>query len=134
MSEMLSLLYGFFGYNQILVSHTDQLKTTFKTKWGTFTYSEMPFRLINVGITFQKEMDTTFCTLINKVVVIYLDDIIVYSNNRRNHIAHLKKIFEHCREYGISLNSKDSIFLVTKGKHLGFIVSKEGIIIDPEKT
>jgi hypothetical protein len=49
---MLSLLDGFSGYNQVLVSHDDQLKTTFRTKWGTYAYRKMPFRLINAGETF----------------------------------------------------------------------------------
>ena len=50
-SEMLSLLDGFSGYNQVLVSHGDQPKTTFNTKWGTYAYCKMHFGLINVGVT-----------------------------------------------------------------------------------
>jgi hypothetical protein len=52
-SEMFSLLDGFSGYNQVLVSEEDRLKTTFCTKWGTFAYKHMPFGLINAGATFQ---------------------------------------------------------------------------------
>jgi hypothetical protein len=48
-SERLSLLYGFSGYNQVLMSPSDQLKTTFRTPWGTYAYRKMPFGLINVG-------------------------------------------------------------------------------------
>jgi hypothetical protein len=59
-SEMLSLLDGFSGYNQVLVSPSDHLKTTFRTPWGTFSYRKMPFGLINVGATFQREMDILF--------------------------------------------------------------------------
>eukprot|EP00253_Pinus_taeda_P034992 PITA_34992 len=59
-SEMLSLLDGFSGYNQVLVSHGDWLKTTFNTKWGTYTYCKMPFGLINAGATFQRAMDIDF--------------------------------------------------------------------------
>jgi hypothetical protein len=51
-SEMISLLDGFFGYNQVRVSHGDQLKTAFRTKWGTYAYKKIPFVLINVGATF----------------------------------------------------------------------------------
>jgi hypothetical protein len=56
-SEIFSLLDGFSGYNQVLVSEEDHLKTTFRTKWGTFTYKRMPFGLINAGATFQRAMD-----------------------------------------------------------------------------
>src|SRR5277367_1741658 len=51
-SEMFSLLDGFSGYNQVLVSHVDQLLTAFRTKWGTFCFRKMPFGLINMGATF----------------------------------------------------------------------------------
>ena len=51
-SELFSLLDGFYGYNQVLVAEEDILKTTFRTKWGTFAYRRMPFGLINTGATF----------------------------------------------------------------------------------
>ena len=57
----------------------DHLKTTFLTKWGTYAYDKMPFELINVGATFQQAMDIAFRGIINKFVVVYLDDTIVYS-------------------------------------------------------
>ena len=63
-SELFSLLDGFSGYNQVLVSEEDRLKTTFKTKWGTFAYRRMPFGLINAGATFQRAMDIAFHRLI----------------------------------------------------------------------
>lgn len=56
-SKMFSLLDGFFGYNQILVSHNDQLTLTFRTPWGTYSYRKIQFRLINVAATFQRAMD-----------------------------------------------------------------------------
>ena len=78
-SVMLSLLEGFYGYNQVLVAKEDHLKMTFQTKWGTYAYDKMPFRLINAGAIFQWAMDNAFRGLINKSIVVYLDDIIVYS-------------------------------------------------------
>ena len=133
-SEMFSLLDGFFGYNQVLVSKIDQLKTTFRTPWGTYAYRKMPFGLINARATFQRATDIAFRGLIGQFVIIYLDDITVFSKNRADHLTHLRRVFEHCRKYGISLNPKKSIFAVTEGKLLGFVVSKQGINIDPEHT
>jgi len=75
---MFSLLDGFFGYNQVLVSHNDQLSTSFKTPWGTFTYRKMTFDLINVGSTFQRAMDIASWGLKNECVVVYLDDVTIY--------------------------------------------------------
>jgi hypothetical protein len=99
-SETLSLLDGFSGYNQVLVAHEDQLKTTFRTKWGTYAYRKMPFRLINVGATFQRAMDIAFRGLLGECVVVYLDDVTIFSKNKEDHISHLKKVFNRCRRYG----------------------------------
>jgi len=132
-SELMSFLDGFSGYNQVLVHPDDQLKTTFKTKWGTYAYQKMPFGLINVGATFQRAMDIAFKGLVNKSVVIYLDDIIVYSKKQGNHLRDLKQIFQRCQRYGISLNPEKSFFTLSEGKLLRFIVSKSGIHIDPNR-
>jgi hypothetical protein len=133
-SERLSLLDGFSGYNQVLMSPSDQLKTTFRTPWGTYAYRKMPFGLINVGATFQRAMDIAFHGLINQSVVVYLDDVTVFSKNKKDHLSHLRVVLERCRKFGISLNPKKSVFAVEQGKLLGFIVSKDGMIIDPERT
>jgi hypothetical protein len=69
-SEIFSLLDSFSGYNQVLVSEEDHLKTTFQTKWGTFTYKHIPFGLINAGETFQRAMNIEFWGLINKCIVV----------------------------------------------------------------
>jgi hypothetical protein len=118
-SEMLSLLDGFFGYNQVLVSHDDQLKTSFWTKWGTYAYRKMSFGLINVGETFQREMDIAFRGLLGECVVVYLDDVTIFSRDKKNHITHLRRVFNRCRRYGISLNPKKSMFAVDEGRLLG---------------
>ena len=78
---MLSLLDGSSRYNQVLVAKEDRQKMTFRTKWGSYAYDKMPFGLINVGATFQWAMDIAFRGLINKSVVVWLDDITIYSNN-----------------------------------------------------
>ena len=79
---MLSLLDGFSGYNQILVSPYDQLTTTFRTSWGTYAYRNMPFGLINAGATFQRAMDIDFRGLINHALVVYINDVTVFYKQR----------------------------------------------------
>ena len=78
-------------------------------------------------------MDIAFRGLINCSVVIYLDEITIYSKHRNNHINNLKNVFERCRRYSISLNPKKCYFSLLEGKLLGFIVSKNGIHIDPDR-
>ena len=121
-SELFSLLDRFLGYNQVLVAKQDRLKTTFHTKWGTFAYRRIPFGLINVGATFQRAMDITFWGLINHSVVVYLDDVMVFSKKIKDRSFHLKQIFDHYRKYGISLNPKKKIFIILEGKLLGHII------------
>jgi intein-encoded DNA endonuclease-like protein len=73
-------------------------------------YANMPFRLMNVGATFQREMEIEFADEKDKFIVIHLDDITVYSNSEKQHLEHLKKVFHKCRKFGISLNPKNSHF------------------------
>eukprot|EP00253_Pinus_taeda_P034210 PITA_34210 len=78
-------------------------------------------------------MGIAFKGLINKTVVVYLNDISVFSKERSNHLHDLNQIFQRCKRYGISLNPKKSFFSLGQGKLLGFIVSKDGIYIDPDR-
>jgi hypothetical protein len=124
---MMSMLDGFFGYNQVLVREEDRLKTTFTTPWGTFMHLRMPFGIMNVGSTFQRAMDFAFRYLIEKIIEIYQDDLTIVSKEINAHVSQLTKIFERCRKYGISLDPKKSIFGIDKGKLLGHVISEEGI-------
>jgi hypothetical protein len=133
-SQKMSMLDGFSGYNQIMVHPDDREKTAFTTPWGTFMYAKMSFGLMNVGATFQREMDIVFADEKDKFIVIYLDDITVYSASDKQHLEHLKRVFQKCRKFGISLNPKKSHFAVEEGKLLGHIISKEGIKIDPSRV
>ena len=88
-AEIISTMDGFSGYNQIKVLPEDQEKTAFTTLWGTFMYFKIPFGLMNESATFQKAMDIYFAEEKDKFVVIYMDDIIVFSKSDRDHVKHL---------------------------------------------
>jgi hypothetical protein len=109
-ASRISLLDGFSCYNQVLFHPDDQKKTTFTTAWGTFMYVKMPFDLMNVGATFQREMDISFVDERGWFIVIYLDDVTVYSKYDEEHLQHLRRVFEKCRKFGISLNPKKTLF------------------------
>ena len=72
-------------------------------------YAKMPFGLMNAGATFQRAMDIAFIGEKDKFVVIYLDDITVFSKTDKEHCCHLKRVFLKCRRYGLSLNPKKSL-------------------------
>ena len=95
---------GFLGYNHIKVFPEDQEKIAFTTPWGTFMYVKMSFGLMNAESTIQCAMDIAFAKEKDKFVVVYMDDITVYSRSDRGHIRHLEKVFLKCKKYGISLN------------------------------
>jgi hypothetical protein len=130
----ISMIDGFFGYNHIYVMPKDREKTTFTTPWGTFMYAKMPFGLMNARETFQRSMDISFIGERDKFMVIFLDDITVFSKSDKEHREHLKRVFLKCRKFGLSLNPKKSLFSMKEGKLLGHIVSVEGIIIDPSRV
>ena len=79
-------------------------------------------------------MDIAFRGLIHNYVLVYLYDVTIYSKKQHEHLTTLTEVFERCRRFGISLNPKKSIFALTEGKLLGFIISREAMIIDPKCT
>jgi hypothetical protein len=87
------MLDGFSKYNQIIVHPDDQEKTTFTTPWGAFMYAKMPFGLMNVGETFQRAMDIAFAEEKDKFIIIYLDNITVFSDSDDQHLKHLRRVF-----------------------------------------
>jgi hypothetical protein len=97
-------------------------------------YDNMPFGLMNAGATFQCAMDIAFIGERDKFVVIYLDDLTIFSKSDEDHLIHLKQTFEKCRRFGLSLNPKKSHFVMKEGKLLGHIVSRYGIKIDPKRV
>ena len=133
-SKIISTMDGFSSYNQVKVLPKDHEKTAFTTPWGTFMYAKMPFGLMNVGTTFQCAMDIDFADERDSFVVIYMDNITVYSRSDKEYIKNLERVFLKCRKHGISLNPRKSNFALEEGKCLGDIISKEGITIDPERV
>lgn len=74
-----------------------------------------------------------FRGLMYKIVLVYLDDITVFSKEAKDHLSHLRLIFERCREFGVSVKPKKCVFVVHEGRLLGYVVSKHGITIDLER-
>ena len=133
-SQRMSLLDSFSSYNQVAVHQDDQEKISFTTPWGTFMYAKIPFGLMNVGATFYRTMDIAFSEEKDRILVIYLDDIIVFSKSDQDHLQHLRRVFLKCRKIGISLNPKKSNFSMKEGNHLGHIISEEGIRINLDRV
>ncbi|KAJ9691124.1 hypothetical protein PVL29_013344 [Vitis rotundifolia] len=131
--SMLSFMDGFSGYSQILMAPEDMEKTSFITEWSTYCYRVMPFGLKNVGATYQRAATTLFHDMMHRDVEVYVDDMIVKSRDRPDHLAALERFFERIRQFRLRLNPKKCTFGVTSGKLLGYMVSERGIEVDPDK-
>ena len=132
--ELFSFMDGFSGYNQMLMAEEDREKTTFITEWGTFCYKVMPFGLKNAGATYQRAMVTLFHDMMHKEIEVHVDDMIAKSRPEEDHLVNLKKLFDRLRKYQLRLNPAKCTFGAQSGKFLGFIVSKRGIEVDPDKV
>lgn len=91
----------------------------------------MPFGLNIAGATFQRVMDIAFENEKDVFIVIFLDNLMVFSQIDEYHLHHLRIVFHRCRKFGISLNPRKILFSMEEGKFLGHIISKYGIRIDP---
>lgn len=92
--EMMSFMDGFSGYNQIKITPEDVEKTSFITPWGTFCYKVMPFGLKNTRTTYQRAMATLFYDMIHKEMEVYVDDMIMKSQRKEDHLIDLKRLFD----------------------------------------
>ena len=106
----ISMMHGFAEYNQVSMSKEDNDNKTFTTPSGTFMYDKMPFGLMKEGATFQNAMDIDVVGDTYKLIVIYHDDMNVYSKIDEDNLSHLKQAFNKCRKYGLSLKPKKSSF------------------------
>ncbi|PKI69602.1 hypothetical protein CRG98_010015 [Punica granatum] len=125
---------GFSRYNQIQMAEEDKIKTTFITMWGTFCYKVMRFGLKNAGATYQRAMVTLFHDMMHKEIEVYVDDMIAKSKEGEDHLVNLKRLFDRLRKYKLRLNPAKCTVGVKSGKLLGFVVSKKGIEVDPDKV
>ena len=122
------------GYLQVQMSEGDQPKTAFTTPMGLFEYTRMPFGLMNAPATFQRLMTTIFGDMNLSELLIYLDDVIVFSSTLEEHLASLERVFSRLRQHGLKLKPSKCNILQKEVKYLGHIVSEEGVATDPEKT
>lgn len=121
------------GYWQVPVNEIDKHKTAFVSHEGLYEYNVMPFGLCNAPATFQRMMDTVLAGLKWQNCLVYLDDIIIYSPNMKQHIKDLELVFIRLRKAGLKLKPSKCKICCEKVPYLGYIISKEGLQADPHK-
>ena len=121
------------GYHQLRIKDVDVNKTTFRTRYGHYEFLVMPFGLTNAPETFIDLMNRVFRPYVDQFVVVFIDDIIVYSKDRENHNTHLRVVLETLRKEQLYAKLSKCDFWLNEVSFLGHIVSKEGIRVNPKK-
>jgi len=122
------------AYHLVYIAKGDEWKTAFRTHYGSFEWLVMPFGLSNAPSAFQRFMNKVFSDLLDICVVIYLDDILIYSNDLESHKNHVMEILKRLQNNGLYAFPTKCAFHQRQVEFLGFVLSPEGIRIDTNKV
>jgi hypothetical protein len=131
--EVMSLLDCFSGYHQIYMKEEYKASTSFITPFGTYCFIRMPEGLKNAGSTFFRLTKTMLESQVGRNIFTYVDDIVVASKSKEDHLADLAETFANMRDAQLRLNPEKCVFGVRQGKILGYLVSQHGIEANPTK-
>lgn len=121
------------GFHQILIRPEDRKKTAFQTPLGFYEFVRMPFGLKNAPATFQRLMNSVLREFINKICVVYLDDILIFSTTLKEHLESIRKIFNRLREKQLKIQIDKCNFMKKETEFLGHILTPDGIKPNPNK-
>jgi hypothetical protein len=122
------------GYHQIKIRASDIPKTAFLTRHGLYEFLVMSFGLTNAPAYFMYLMNSVFMPELDKFVVVFIDDILVYSKNEEEHVGHLHVVLQRLREHHLYAKLSKCDFWLKEIKFLGHTISQAGIAVDPDKV
>ncbi|GAA0166191.1 hypothetical protein LIER_21405 [Lithospermum erythrorhizon] len=121
------------GYHQIRMAPEDEERTAFITDYGLYCWRVMPFGLKNAGVTYQRMVNEIFAQQIGRNMEIYVDDMLVKSRVKAEHLVNLRETFNQLRKSKLKVNPEKCSFGVVSGKFLGYMISARGIEPNPDK-
>ncbi|GJW14389.1 putative reverse transcriptase domain-containing protein [Tanacetum coccineum] len=121
------------GYHQLRVREEDIPKTAFRTRYGHYEFQVMPFGLTNAPAVFMDLMNRVCKPYLDKFVIVFIDDILIYSKNKQEHEEHLKLILELLKKEELYAKFSKCEFWIPKVQFLGHVIDSEGIHVDPAK-
>jgi hypothetical protein len=122
------------GYHQLIIDKNDIPKTAFRTPIGHYQFKVLSFGLTNAPATWQNAMNDIFRQYLDEFVVVYLDDILIFSKTKEDHYKHVRLVLEKLKEHGLYANAKKCEFFKDELEFLGHIIGRYGIKVDPKKT
>jgi hypothetical protein len=122
------------AYYIIRIREGDEWKTAFKTCYGHFEYTVMPFGLTNAPAQFQAYINEALAELVDVTCIVYLDDILVFSDNEEEHVEYVKEVLRRLRKARLFIKLLKCEWHTRCTEYLGYIISPEGVSIDPERV
>jgi len=121
------------GFHQILIPGEDREKTAFRTQFGSFEYTVLPMGLCNAPGTFMQLMNETFQDVLHRFVLVFLDDILVFSKTKEEHLKHLREVFTRLRAKKLFIKMSKCEFLTDSVEFLGHHIGAKGLSVSPDK-